>query len=46
MDELKFFVQSEDAVNLGYVTFSKDELLAFIRIEYGMWLFSRLNGIN
>jgi hypothetical protein len=36
IDELKFSVQSDDAVALGYVAFSKDELLAFIGIDDGM----------
>jgi hypothetical protein len=36
IDELKFSIQSEDAVDLGYVAFSKDELSAFIGIDDGM----------
>jgi hypothetical protein len=38
MDELRFAVQSEDGVDLGYFTFSKDELSGVIGIDYGMWL--------
>ena len=45
MDELRFAVQSKDAVDLGYVTFLKDELLAFIGIDHSMWLFLMLNNI-
>jgi len=36
IDELKFFVQSDEAVNLGYVAFSKEEVSAFIGIDHGM----------